>query len=127
LSIKGIGELSVAGLIGEVGDFEAIRTQDALIKLAGLNLCENSSGKRKGRICISKMGRALLRKILFFMAINVVKEGRILHDYYQKLIKKGKFKMKALVAVMRKLLKIIFALVRNKTYYQENTKIKLAA
>ncbi|MFC1724208.1 IS110 family transposase, partial [candidate division KSB1 bacterium] len=127
LSIKGIGKLSAAGIIGEVGDFESIRSSDSLIKLAGLNLCENSSGKREGKLCISKMGRTLLRKILFFAAINTVKKGGIMHDYYQKLIKKGKQKLKALVAVMRKLLRRISALVRNKTYYQENYKIQFAA
>jgi transposase len=48
LSIKGLGVVSVAGLIGEVGDFSKFRTQSEIIKLAGLDLYEISSGKRKG-------------------------------------------------------------------------------
>jgi transposase len=127
ISIKGIAEITAAGIIGEVGDFEAIRNQYSLIKLAGLNLCENSSGKRKGRICISKQGRPLLRKLLYFASLNLVKKDRILHDYYNRLVKRGVLKMKALVAVMRKLLRLIFALIRDKTHYQNNYNVRLAA
>jgi len=127
ISIKGIGEITAAGIIGEVGDFEAIRNQYSLIKLAGLNLCENSSGKRKGRLCISKQGRSLLRKLLYFASLNLVKKGRILHDYYNRLVKRGVLRMKALVAVMRKLLRLIFALIRDKTHYQNNYNVRLAA
>jgi len=49
LSIKGLGIVSVAGLIGEVGDFSKFSTQSEIMKLAGLDLYEISSGKRKGR------------------------------------------------------------------------------
>lgn len=64
LSIKGLGTVTVAGLIGEVGDFRKFTTQSEIIKLAGLDLYEISSGKRKGQRRISKRGRGLLRKIL---------------------------------------------------------------
>ena len=63
LSIKGLGTVSVAGLIGEVGDSQSFSTQSEIMKLAGLDLYEISSGKRKGQRRISKRGRSLLRKI----------------------------------------------------------------
>ena len=127
LSIKGVAEITAAGLIGEVGDFESIRDQYCLLKLAGLNLCPNSSCKRKGQICISKQGRALMRKILYYAALNTIRKDGIMHEYYRNLIERGKLKMYAIVAVMRKLLKLIFALVREKTDYNVNYGIKLAA
>ena len=49
LSIKGLGIVSAAGLIGEVGDFSKFSTQSEILKLAGLDLYEISSGKEKGR------------------------------------------------------------------------------
>lgn len=58
-----------------------------------------------------------MRKLLFFASINVVREGGVLHETYQRLLKGGKPKMKALVAIARKLLRIIFALVRNHSEY----------
>ena len=70
LSIKGLGTVSVAGLIGEVGDFSKFSTQSEIMKLAGLDLYEISSRKRKGQRRISKRGRSLLRKILFYAAIQ---------------------------------------------------------
>lgn len=131
LSIKGIGKLTVAGLIGEVGDFRAFGTISEITKLAGLDLFEISSGKHKGQRRISKRGRPLMRKLLFYASINVVKSKGILHEPYQQMLCGGKPKLKALIAIARKLLRIIFALARDNTLYVEdyhcNQHLKLAA
>ena len=132
LSIKGISVVTVAGLIGEVGDFRQFKTISEITKLAGLDLYEISSGKhQKGRRRISKRGRPLMRKLLFFAAINTIKTGGIMHDNYHQMLKRGMKKIKALVAISRKLLAIIFALVRDNSLYVENYRreheIKLAA
>lgn len=119
LSIKGIGDITAAGLIGEVGDFRQFKTIGEVLKLAGLNLFEISSGKHKGNRHISKRGRPLMRKLLFFAAINVVRKGGILHKTYQNYLSRGMEKMKALIAIARKLLGIIFALVRDQREYIE--------
>ncbi len=89
LSIKGIGTVTVAGLIGEVGDFRAFGTISEITKLAGFDLFEISSGKHKGQRRISKRGRPLLRKLLFYGAINVVKTNGILHEPYQEMLSRG--------------------------------------
>jgi transposase len=120
LSIKGLGEVTVAGLIGEVADFNKFDTISEVMKLAGLDLYEISSGKHRGQRRISKRGRPLMRKLLFFAAINAVKFKGIMHAKYQHMLERGKVKMKALVAIARKLLGIIFAIVRDKTKYVEN-------
>jgi transposase len=120
LSIRGLGEVTVAGLIGEVADFNKFDTISEVMKLAGLDLYEISSGKHRGQRRISKRGRPLMRKLLFFAAINAVKSKGIMHAKYQHMLDRGKIKMKALVAISRKLLGIIFAIVRDKTNYVEN-------
>jgi transposase len=120
LSLKGIGEVTAAGLIGEVGDFRKFHTLAEIMKLAGLNLFEISSGKHKGNRHISKRGRSLLRKILFFAAINTVRRGGVMHGAYQRHLDQGMPKIKALVAIARKLLGIVFALVRDHNEYIEN-------
>lgn len=120
LSIKGIGEVTAAGLIGEVGDFRKFRTISEVMKLAGLDLFEVSSGKHRGRRHISKRGRPLMRKLLYFAAINAVKKGGLMHRWYRSALERGMKKTKALVAVSRKLLAIIFALVRDHSMYIEN-------
>lgn len=117
ISMKGIGEITVAGLIGEVGDFREYKTISEILKLGGLDLFEISSGSHKGQRRISKRGRPLMRKLLFFAAINVVRKGGILREYYQRCLERGMLKMKALIAVSRKLLGIMFALVRDHSEY----------
>lgn len=117
LSIKGLGIVTVAGLIGEIGDFTKFTTQSEIAKLAGLDLYEVSSGKRQGQRRISKRGRSLLRKILYYAAMQTIRKNGIMHDYYQRLIGRGMKSMMALVAVSRKLLRIIFAIVRDNTEF----------
>jgi transposase len=117
LSIKGLGIVSVSGLIGEVGNFSKFNTQSEILKLAGLDLYEISSGNRKGQRRISKRGRSLLRKILFYAAIQTIRKNGILHEYYTRLTDRGMGRMRALIAVSRKLLRIIHALVRDDIDY----------
>lgn len=119
LSIKGLGIVSVAGLIGEVGDFSKFSTQSEIMKLAGLDLYEISSGKRRGQRRISKRGRSLLRKILFYAAIQMIRKNGIMYDYYARLTGRGMERMRALIAVSRRLLRIIYAIVRDNRDYVE--------
>jgi len=131
LSIKGIGRVIVAGLIGEVGDFKKFNTISEIMKLAGLDLYEVSSGTHQGQRHISKRGRSLMRKLLYFAAMNAVKTNGIMHEQYHQMLGRGMLKMKALIAISRKLLALIFALVRDNREYMENYNeiryLKLAA
>ena len=86
-------------------------------KLAGLDLYEVSSGKHRGRHHISKRGRALMRKLLYLAALTMVRRQGIMHEHYQQMLGRGMPKVKALVAISRKLLRLICALVRNRTVY----------
>lgn len=131
LSIKGLGVVTVAGLIGEVGDFKKFDTHAEIMKLAGFDLFEVSSGQHQGQRHISKRGRALMRKLLFFASINTVRSQGIMHARYHQMLDRGMLKMKALIAISRTLLRLIFALARDNTIYIENYdpthKYKLAA
>jgi transposase len=117
LSIKGLGTVSVAGLIGEVGDFSKFSTQSEIMKLAGLDLYKISLGRRKGQRRISKRGRSLLRKILFYSAIQMIRKNGIMYDYYTRLTARGMERMRALIAISRKLLRIIHAILRDNRDY----------
>jgi len=131
LSVKGIKTVTAAGLIGEVGDFRKFRTISEILKLAGLDLYEISSGNQRGNCHITKRGRSLLRKLLFFASLNMIRKGGVMHEPYQRYIGRGMPTHKALVAISRKLLGILFALVRDHTEYvvnySERENLKLAA
>jgi len=120
LSIPGIGPISMAVILGETGDMLRYRRAEEVIKLAGLNLFEISSGKHKGQKHITKRGRALLRKCLFFAALRMVKERGVFREDYCRLTQvNGMQKTKAFVALSRKLLRVIFALARDGVMYQQ--------
>lgn len=130
LSLKGIGEVTVAGLIGELSDFRQFKTAREILKFAGLNIFEISSGKHQGNRRISKIGRSLIRKLLFFAAMNTVRKGGIMEEKYRRYQERGMIKIKALIAIARKLLCIMFALVRDNSEYRINkdyTNLKKAA
>ncbi len=118
LSIKGVGLITAAGLIGETGDIRAYTTTKELEKLAGLDLYEISSGKHKGMRRITKRGRSLMRKILYCAALNMVKTNGIMYHPYHRMLNRGMPNVKALVAISRKLLRLIFALVRDNTMFE---------
>jgi transposase len=113
LSIKGIGAITVGAVIGEVGDFKNFRTSLEVEKYAGLNLFEISSGKHQGRRRISKRGRSLLRKTLYFASLNMVRKDGLFRDTYERYLDRGTPKPKALVAISRRLLRVMFAIVRD--------------
>jgi transposase len=131
LSIKGVGPVTIAGLIGEVGDFGKFKTISEIMKLAGLNLYEVSSGKHSGQRHISKRGRSIMRKLLFFAAIKTVRSNGIMYSTYHDMLDRGMPRVRALIAIARKLLRILFALARdNMVYcddYNEVHKVALAA
>lgn len=120
LSMKGIGDIVIGGLIGEVGDFKSFRTNAEILKCAGLDLYEISSGRHRGTRHISKRGRALMRKLLFYAAVCTIRKDGIMRGHYERYLRNGMNKMKAVVAVSRKLLCIMFAMVRDHKYFIEN-------
>jgi transposase len=127
-SIRGIGTVTIAGLIGEVGDFGAFSTQRQIMKFAGLNLYEVSSGEHRGKRRISKRGRSRIRNLLYCAALNTVRKGGVMHDYYRRLLGNGLHKVSALVATARKLLMIIHAMMRDDCGYGiQKREVALAA
>ena len=67
-----------------------------------------------------------MRKLLYFAALNTVRKGGIMHEHYQKHLAKGMLRIKALIAIARKLLGIILALVRTQSEYMIDQQGELA-
>lgn len=134
LSIPGIGVLTCAVFLGELGNPYNFMNPKQIIKYAGYDPQENDSGQRIGRKIISKKGRWLLRKYLYFMSMRAIHRSKFFREYYQRKIKRGnRFgqplkKKEALCAVAIKLIKVIFALLRDKrTFTAKAPELALAA
>lgn len=126
LAIKGVGVITIAGFIAEVGDIRRFKSPKQIQKYAGLELVENSSGKHKGRSRISKRGRRKLRRILYQVMIPLLarnKEFREVYDYYITRVKNPLKRRQAMVAVGCKLIRVFFAVLTKGVSY-DKTKMK---
>jgi transposase len=122
LSLPGTGKVGCAVFLGELGNPEYFGNPRQIIKYAGYDPKENDSGLRVGRKIISKKGRWLLRKCLFFMVLRLVHRSSFFKAYYEH--KKKGFdrpleKTEALCAVILKLIRVLFALMRDKRMFTE--------
>ena len=118
LMIKGISEISLAGILGESGDLSGFSHGNSLLRHAGLHLAEASSGKWKGQIVISKRGRSRLRRFLYLATMSLVMnnpEFKAVHSHNVK-VKKIK-KMKSIMKLIGKLARIFVGIARSNESY----------
>jgi len=104
-SVPGIAETSAIQILAELAVLAPDLAARQWVAYAGLDPREYSSGssvQKKTRI--SKAGNKHLRRALYMPALVAVQHDPHLRAFYQHLLERGKFKMQALVAVMRKLL-----------------------
>ncbi len=69
------------------------------LKLTGLNLFEISFGRQNCARHITKRGRSLMRKIIFFISIKMKRKGGIMHEKYQKYLERKMLKKKTLITI----------------------------
>lgn len=119
-TIKGVGSITIAGFIAEIGDIRNYEHPRQIQRLSGLNLIENSSGKHKGKTKISKRGRPRLRSLLYRVTLSLIRsnnEFRKLYDYYTNRPENPLKSQQARVALVCKLIRILFALGQKQVKY----------
>jgi transposase len=120
LSIPGVGIITAARFLGEVGDIARFDSPDQVIKLAGLNLKTNSSGKKKGETKITKRGRSELRSLLYQSALVMVSKNpqmKSLYQYYRTRSVNPLKSKQALVVISKKIVRVMFALMKKDELY----------
>lgn len=121
LGIPGIGVVTAASFLGEIGDPMRFDHPRQICKMAGYNLIEDSSGKNKSGTKISKRGRKNLRNVLYQMARTMVAVNAEMKELYQYLKTRPNNPLKkkqALVVISKKIVTIIYSLVKKQTGYQ---------
>ena len=114
VDIKGIGMVTAAVIVSEIGDIHRFHDPRQIQKMAGLSLRENSSGKHKGKTTISKRGRKRLREGLFRAIITMLatnQEFRAIHRRNLTREKNPLTKMESIIALCGKLIRVIFAIL----------------
>ncbi len=119
--IKGLGILTVATIVGETNGFKLFNNQRQLVSYAGYDIIESQSGKRIGKTRISKKGNSHIRRSLHMPAFSVVKyEQGGFKALYERVYERTGLKMKAYVAVQRKLLMLIYTLWKKDEEFDPN-------
>jgi transposase len=115
-SVPGVGNVTARTLIAEMPELGRLDRRE-IASLAGLAPWTRQSGKWKGK-SFTGGGRASVRTAIFMAAMVASRCNPLLKAFHQRLIAAGKPKMVALVAVARKLLTILNAILRDKTPWQ---------
>ena len=119
LSIPGVGETSALQLLGELALVPSGADVRQWVAYAGLDPREYSSGSSvQKRTRISKVGNRHIRRALYMPALTAVHHHPAFQAYYRHLQAAGKCKMVALVAVMRKLLHVIFGMFKHDSLFE---------
>ncbi len=127
VEISGVNYISVIGIIAETGDLRNYEHAKQVIKMSGLSLKENSSGKKKGKKHISKRGRSKLRRNLKQIGISLVKNNNFflqLHNYYTTQRDNKLSKLISINAIIRKFTYIMMSIIKTGESFSVEKAIK---
>ncbi len=121
-SIDGVGMKVAVTILAEVPQISAFTRARDVAAFAGLTPALTQSGTsvwRKGRM--TKEGSALLRKMLYMAALQAVKrKTNAFHATYMAFVERGKAKMCALGAIMHKIIRVAFGVLKHDTPFVRN-------
>jgi transposase len=120
-SLPGIGTLTAAAVLAETNGFELVRNKRQLASYAGFDVQEKQSGTSvKGKARISKKGNKNLRKAMHLPALTAIRHDQRFKAVFSRIVSRNGIKMKAVVAVQRKLLEMCYTLFKSKSPYNKN-------
>jgi transposase len=119
LSIPGVGINTACGIIGEIVEINNFKNPNALLAYAGLNPLVHQSGKYEAKhTSNSKKGSRYLRNALIQVSRNIIIYNYDFNLYYKKKISEGKSYNCSIGHISKKLVGVIFYILKNKTPYK---------
>lgn len=118
--ISGLTLFNLARIAGEAGPFTDFHSKRVLLRYAGINLRERTSGTYRGKTRISKKGRATLRKTLAQTTFPLLQRDRLYGAYYARKREGGMSAQKVKTAVMRKFLVMLYAISLSGVSFSEH-------
>ena len=112
-SVPGVGPITARTLIAELPELGTLDGK-RIASLAGLAPFTRQSGQWRGKAMIAG-GRARVRSALFLAALTAARHNPVLKAFRDKKVAEGKPKMVAIIAVARKLLTILNAILQRQT------------
>jgi len=127
-SLPGIGLLTAAVVLAETNGFDLVRNRRQLASYAGFDVIEKQSGTSvKGKPRISKKGNKYLRKVMHCPALTAIRHDERFKAIFARIVSRHGIKMKAVVAVQRKLLEMIFILYKTGKRFDKDYLMKTKA
>jgi transposase len=117
-SIKGVSTKTAAPFLAEMGQIENYASHKKLIAFVGMDPSVHQSGKFIGTSKISKRGNRHLRRVIYLMTTSVVSQNVFFKAYFLRRKKEGLPPQKALFAVAHKLIRVIFAMLSQRTHFK---------
>ena len=117
-SIKGVGPKTAVPFLAEMGSIENFSSHKKLIAFAGMDPSVCQSGKYIGKSKLSKRGNRHLRRAIYLMASAVVSQNAFFKAYFLKRKREGLTPQRVLLATAHKLIRVIFAMLSQRTYFQ---------
>ena len=128
-SFDGIGTYSAVGLMLEIGSIERFNSSKKLASFFGIHPAYRESGDGKSTVRMSKKGRKQPRHILFNVTRYGIAHNEFIKNIYAKHLKKGMAKKAAMGAIMHKILRIIYGMLKNRKSFDaqidRNNRIKI--
>ncbi len=119
-TVKGIAIITIIKILTETNGFLLFENIRQLVSYAGLDVIEKESGKFVGKTKISKKGNARIRAALYMPALSAIQYNKTLKTFYERVNENRTIKKQGVVAVMRKLLILIYTLWKKEEEYVEN-------
>lgn len=115
-----VGQTTAGVLTRDLGHLDGYAATGVLLKAAGMNLKEVSSGRRQGELAITKRGPCRSRQYLYLAVLRWIQKDPWARAWYEQKVKRdGGRKGKALVALMRKLLRGLWWVARGEPFNSE--------
>lgn len=113
-TIPGVGDVTIEAILSEINAFEGFDTVEKVVAYMGLSPKEKTSGTSvKGKSSLCKIGSARLRKILYMPALSAIQYNPFVNALYNRLKAKSKNGMIIACACMKKLVHIIYGVIKN--------------
>ncbi|MDA3893986.1 MAG: transposase [Salinivirgaceae bacterium] len=119
-TVKGLSFVTIIKILAETNGFLLFNNIRQLVSYAGLDVIEKESGNFKGKTKISKKGNGRIRSALYMPAISASQYNQTLKTFYNRINEGRTTKKQGVVAVMRKLLILIYTLWKKDEEYIEN-------
>ena len=125
MTMPGVDVTTAANMLAEIGDINRFPNANKLAKFAGI--CPiNFSSAGKGKDMCPKQGNRRLQAIFYFLAIQMIQvstngtpRNKVFREYYLRRVAEGKNKQQALICIARRLVNIVYGMLKNHTKYRE--------